>query len=374
MKKVLILYTSVGLGHKSLAENIAHYLGQAGYEVKLHDTLQLQAGFLVSVGTAVHQFINKRLPFIWGWLYSHSDHGWFARLTLPKRIKTASRNYHQVKEIIDSFQPDLVITTQTTPSAIVAFLKQQRWYKGLFGIAFSDYHLHRYWLYDQADFYLVNIEEQKQEMVRLGIDPACIHVVGTTLLPRLQFHITSDDKNVERTILLASGSLGTGLSEKWIVNLARAVDRLPNARLVIVCGKNQKLAKRLKQGLSGTRTIIHGYYSPMAELYAQSDIFLTKPGGLTTAEAFQWQLPILPIYELPGGEKLNYDYLLQNHLIMPKPNSVEPLSLIPIIKEELASHSFKQSLISNSLVVELVQFGKEGQLLCQAVESMFHKV
>ncbi len=54
MKKILIFYTSVGLGHKSIAENIGWYLeqpvspgasrGGAGFEVKFADIGKVQEG------------------------------------------------------------------------------------------------------------------------------------------------------------------------------------------------------------------------------------------------------------------------------------------------------------------------------------------
>ena len=34
MKKILILYTSVGLGHKVIAENMGFYLSRGGYDVR----------------------------------------------------------------------------------------------------------------------------------------------------------------------------------------------------------------------------------------------------------------------------------------------------------------------------------------------------
>ena len=43
-KKILILYTSVGLGHKTLAENIGWQLQQEGMEVKLADIGKVQKG------------------------------------------------------------------------------------------------------------------------------------------------------------------------------------------------------------------------------------------------------------------------------------------------------------------------------------------
>lgn len=375
-KKILILYTSVGLGHKSIAENIGYHLEQAGYQVKLHDVLQLQAGPLVNIGTVIHQFIGRRLPFLWHWLYASADHGWFGKLTSSSRVKVASRNYQQTKKIVDEFQPDLVITTQTSASAIIQYLKQQNWYHGLFAIAFSDYHLHRFWLYEAADYYLVNIQEQKDEMIRLGLPADRIFVLGMTLLPRLGIDPTAVRQNLglmpdDNVVLLTSGSLGTGLSTQWLEELEQALTQLP-AKLVIVCGKNNQLRDLLQKKLQSA--MVFGFYQPMAELYAISDIMLTKPGGLMVAEALQWHLPMLITYWLPGQEGINYDYLVQHKLLIQKPASVEPQKIVPLIAEELSHRQFRQSLISNPALVELVRLEREGQALIQAVNSMFHKV
>jgi processive 1,2-diacylglycerol beta-glucosyltransferase len=378
-KKILILYTSIGLGHKSIAQNMGHHLEQAGYEVKLFDVLQLQAGRLVSISAFVHKTINQSFPFVWKWLYVHANQGWFSDLTLPNRVKVAGRNYEHVKKVVDDYQPDLVIATETSASAIIQYLKQQGWYTNLFAIAFSDYHLHRYWLYDAADFYLANIEDQKQEMVHLGISPDKIYVLGMTLRPQVPVDVVTvrdklGIKTGEQVVLIASGSLGIGLSATWITELASKVSSKLQARSIIVCGKNTQLQEQLTQRLKNTGAIVLGFYKPLAELYAISDILLTKPGGLTVAEALQANLPLLITHWLPGQEEINYNYLRSKKLIMSQPNAAELDQLLPVIAQELQAHSFKQSLSSNPALVKLTHQGQEGQALVQAIKQRFNEV
>jgi processive 1,2-diacylglycerol beta-glucosyltransferase len=380
MKKILILYTSIGLGHKSIAENMGFHLSKAGYEVKLHDILQLQAGKLVNITTSMHQFINRRLPFIWKWLYVHMHKGWLMKLTQGSRVKVASKNYSQIKKVADEFQPDLVVSTQTTGSAVMQYLKQQGWYKGLFGIGFSDYHVHRFWLYPSADFYLANIDEQKQEMIEMGIAAEKIFVVGVTLKPlavvnkdgvRQRLGIAQEEK----VILIASGSLGTGMSVGWLRELTEEITKaVGQARPIIVCGKNQKLYHELKEKITNPKVLIFGYYSPLAELYTISSIFITKPGGLTVAETLQIGLPLLITHWLPGQEELNYYYLQNNRLIMPEPKDLKPSNLAEIAMKEIASGEFTTSLISNPKRLELTQVGREGEVLKKIVKEVFHEV
>lgn len=340
MKKILVLYTSHTLGHKVIGENIGYYLEQVGHEVKYVDVLKVQAGRLVAWSANIHRFINRYLPFVWGFLYKSK---WITDISLKYRLKVAAKNHLQTLAVVQEFHPDVVIATQVTASGIVAFLKQEKLFTGKFGIAFSDFHLHRYWLYKQADFYLANVIEQKQEMISLGIEPEKIFVCGVILRPQTpvkiievksKFGINPSDK----VILMASGSFGFGLNEYLI----RQLNQKTNYKIIVVTGKNKKEKQRLEKVFAGTNVIILGFYSPMEELYAVADLFVTKPGGLSVSEALRWRLPMMVVYMLPGQEELNYNYLLGKGLILS-----ESVAATRAIAAELGQGAFKKSLLIN---------------------------
>ena len=346
MKKILILHTSVGLGHKSIAENISATLVDAGFVVQLEDILKVEQGRLVSISTALHGFINQSVPWLWAWLYQSE---WFTNLTLPYRTWVAGKNYQNTKMVIDGFQPDCIISTQTSASAVVAYLKQKGLYKGQFGIAFSDFHLHKYWLYQEANFYLVNIDEQKQGMVELGIDQRKIFVCGIMLPKKVAVNASEIRQKLRippenKIMLLASGSMGLKINENFISYFSKK----EGITTIVVCGKNQKTYDNLSKQFLGTNCIILGYYKPMSELYVIADLFITKPGGLSIAEALAWKLPILISHLLPGQEELNYEYLLDNGLVMP-----EPFALEASAEEELATGSFRADIQKNEALSKI---------------------
>ena len=359
-KKVLILYTSIGLGHKSIAENIGFYLGQTGFEVELYDAHKLQDGFLASWGGKLYQILISKLPFIWDWLHSTK---WFITLTLPYRTKVAAHNYKETLAVIRKIQPDVIISAHNTASAMVSYLKQQGLYKGAFGIAFSDFYLHRFWLFENCDFYLANIEKQKQEMAALGISPAKVFVCGITLKPKAEISKSGIRNKLgipeqNKIILFSSGSQAIGLDKSLLPKLAN----LKDVSSIVVCGKDEKLAEELKIKFQGTNIIPFGYYSPMDELYAVSDLYLSKPGGLSIAEALLWRLPTLIFYILPGGEPFNYKYLVENNLVMPKTSD-----LLGAVLEELKTSNFKHQLINNPKLEQLLG---DGDMVIQAVNSV----
>lgn len=384
MKKVLILHTSVGLGHKSIAENIAYHLQAHGYEVRLYDIASLEPGKFADSLVGLHQFINRRLPWLWNWLYKSSIiNAFIGSLRLPLAARQSGGTF----KVIIQFQPDLVITTQTTASAVVAYLKQKGLYKNLFAIAFSDYHLHPFWLYEQADFYLANTLEQKSAMMLLAVPAEKIFVCGVTLKSKPQADISAIKKRLgigrsDKVVLFASGSLGVGglKSEVLKILISRLKERLAaygwGLKFFVLCGKNQNLRKLLKNKLGGMAEVL-GFYGPMSELYAVADLFITKPGGLTVAESLQWNLPMLVTHLLPGQEEMNYKYLKDQGLIIPGLHLSESSLIDFILGEtcrELLSQNFKHSLQANPSKYAVIDGKHAGAACLEAIYEMFHRV
>lgn len=372
-QKILILYTSHGMGHKMIAENIGWHLEQAGHTVKLGDLLQIQGGKLVNIASPIHKFINAHMGWFWKFLYTNKT---FTNLTLPLRVKVAAKNSEKVLEMINDFQPDVVLVTQGSFAAVVAHLKQIGAYHGEFGIAFSDYHLHRYWLHDEADFYLVNIPEQKSEMMRLGISGEKIFVIGITLKPltivnplavRSKLGLLSND----HLVILGIGGLGIGLSVKQIKSLADALLHQSRARgkklvLAVICGKNEKLYRQLS-AFNLPHVKVFAYYMPLSELYQVADAYITKPGGLSIAEALAYRLPILLTHFLPGQEELNLYYLTSRELVMAYIPIIMPEMVAHRVMEEIVTGEFKKKLAQNPLIDQLSP--TDGRRLTIAFDS-----
>lgn len=383
MKKILILYTSVGLGHKVIAENMGFYLSRAGYDVRLEDILEVQSGKLVTVTTALHKFVNNRLPWLWKFLYTSKL---FTDLTLPARLRVAGKNHTRTKKLIDEFNPDLVICTQTTASAILAYLKQQGLYKNLFAITFSDYHLHRYWLYNEADFYFANTDEQKTEMVALGINENKIFVCGITIQPKPEIDTFAVKekfgiKDGQKVMVVASGSQGIGPAAAWYKNFLEEVLKLTSSwqfapKIIVVCGQNEKLQAQLSSFFKASNISILGFYKPMAELHSVSNLFVSKPGGLSFAESLLWCVPMLIYYVLPGQEEMNLPYLSGHKLVLPIATQL-PMRAIQAAAQAvtaLEDGGFAKHLRNSPDRLHLLGLESTPSLVEKAVNTMFHKV
>jgi processive 1,2-diacylglycerol beta-glucosyltransferase len=69
---------------------------------------------------------------------------------------------------------------------------------------------------------------------------------------------------------------------------------------------------RVTAATSGdSRFCVIGYSDRMHELMHISDLFIGKPGGLTTSEALACGLPMVIFSPIPGQEERNSDHLLE---------------------------------------------------------------
>lgn len=314
-KKILVLYTAHTVGHQRIAENISYWLAQAGAQIELREVLKSNPSPAVKYFLRVHLWVNTHAPWLWKFLYLWGF--WFTMM--PLRLPVAWFQKKEIEKIVTETRPDVVLTTQTSPSAVLSVLKREGRYSGLWGIAFSDYHFHRGWVYPRADFYLTNIDTQTARLTSLGVSEKKIFRVGFALPPlpvskraelREQFAIPHDSK----VLLVGSGSLGVRLPKDLLSLCDQIVVALSKqgvtARVVVACGRSAEVLTELQQAQSTRPWLMPvSYYDPMSDLYQIADVFMTKPGGLSVAEAGQFGLPLVITHTLPGQEDLNLAYL-----------------------------------------------------------------
>jgi processive 1,2-diacylglycerol beta-glucosyltransferase len=82
---------------------------------------------------------------------------------------------------------------------------------------------------------------------------------------------------------------------------------------VIVCGRNEEMQDdivKLVKSRPGDFRVL-GYTKEIPQLMAASTMILSKPGGMTTAEALARGLPMMILDPIGGQEERNADVLLE---------------------------------------------------------------
>lgn len=244
--------------------------------------------------------LTRYVPSAYRRLYHTSVKG-----TARKLVRTV---FHRpVWEAIESFQPTAIIATHPFPGAVAAHLRRSGRLPAVVGMAVTDFCPHPFWVEPGVDRYFVPSEAAAQRLLSLGVDPIAIRVTGIPIRP--EFEPRRPAGREVRRVLVMGGSLGLGP----IVEAVRSLTTLPQRHLAVtvVAGTNEHLAEQLRNLCAGDgRFEILGFTDQIPRLMAESDLLITKPGGVTCAEALACGLPMLLLSPLPGHEEENAVYLV----------------------------------------------------------------
>jgi processive 1,2-diacylglycerol beta-glucosyltransferase len=222
--------------------------------------------------------------------------------------------------MLQDYQPDLTVCTHFLPAGILSWLTAEDRIANPPAIVVTDFDVHAMWLCRNYAHYFVALDETREHLAKLGIDPARISVTGIPIDPLFaetrsnramrEKHNLDPDRT---TILVSAGGFGVGPMEHLLTAL---LDLRSPAQVVAICGRNAELKKQMEELVESrpeatTKVMVLGYTTEMHELMAASDILLGKPGGLTTSEALANGLVFVIVNPIPGQEERNSDHLLE---------------------------------------------------------------
>lgn len=343
-KRVLLMYISKNSGHHHATIAIENSLRQAsgGIETLNINALAYTNPILGNIINKTYMSVIKRKPEVWGYLY---DNPKVVQKTQHWKESVNRHGSDKLRGILQSFKPHAVVCTQAFPCGIMAeYKKSVDPGIKLFGVL-TDYAPHSYWTYDAVDAYFVPSEDTGQRLVDNGISAEKIKNYGIPIEAR--FNNFLDKKPLYdkwglvkgvTTVLLMGGSQGLGP----IREMAAALNKInPPLQLVVICGDNRKLYRALKkiQRTVKKNFIVLPYVEEVDEVMELSDIVITKPGGITTAEALAKGLCMLIVNPIPGQEMMNAEFLLKNKVAI-KAKSYHDVA---VLVEELVRSQVKLS-------------------------------
>lgn len=343
-KNVLILYISLSSGHHKAAQAIEKGIRILNKDINVFaiNSFNYTNPILEKIINKTYLGIIKNRPEVWEYLYDN-----------PKVIKRTHRlkdlihkyNSGRLKKLIDEFLPDVIVCTQAFPCGMVAdYKKSFACSIPLVGVL-TDFAPHSYWIYDEVNFYCVPSEYTARKLSLSGVSTQRIKVSGIPIDPA--FALRQDRPTILTqigldtklpTILVMGGGQGLGPIKEivWQLNKIRA-----SLQLIILAGTNKRLFNWLNSKLRylKKKVLIYSYVDNVHTLMRSSDIVITKPGGLTSAEAMSQGLPIVIINPIPGQEVNNARFLLGEGVAV-KAQDVEDIRLLI---EELIANPYKLS-------------------------------
>ena len=315
-KRVLILSASAGTGHVRAADALAKsFAGQPEVEAVEHlDALDYTNKLFHNFYSKLYLNLVKTAPEVLGWAYKASDEPW---KTDAMRLRLDRLQARRLVQFIRRFRPDIVICTHFMPTGIIAHLIEKGVIQTHLSVVVTDMDMHAMWLSRTFHRYFVALEETKAHLLALGLPPERITVSGIPVDPVFAEPVNRTELrkslglDPERfTLLFSAGAYGVSPAEFVVTKLQQM--RHP-IQTIVICGKNEDLLARVQAlvGADNPHFKVLGYTRQMHDLMKISDLYLGKPGGLTTAEALACGLPMAIMSPIPGQEERNSDHLLE---------------------------------------------------------------
>jgi processive 1,2-diacylglycerol beta-glucosyltransferase len=308
MSKILILSASTGHGHNQAANSLKQELEASHYQVTIVEPLKEEGRIMDMLIDDGYNILARKLPKMYGRLYRMTGRKLVNKSVITFFNMTLSST---ISQLAKEHKPDLLIVTHPLFVNVVSFLKASGRINLPFIAVVTDYMAHRFYVNKHVDAYIVGSSYTKDTLIEKGVLENKIFTYGIPV--RKEFREPrSVDKDSIFTLLLMGGGMGIPYLKKCLGEILKNNHEF---RIFVVCGNNQKLKNELEEkyadSFKGKEVKIFGFTPNIAELMDQSDIIITKPGGLTVTEAINKNIPIIIPYFIPGQEEENTKILLK---------------------------------------------------------------
>lgn len=315
--KILVLTVLAGMGHLRAAQAIEEALRNLSekVETKCIDPLKLASPKLSEFLNRFYLWVIKSpLHHFWGFLYENSL---LSSSCSPFRWFISKKYAQGIREIVKEFEPDVIVSTHPFATAGAGLLKKKNFIECPLVSCATDFDVHPFGICHEVDIFIVPDITISGYLQKKGISRERIGILGIPITLEFSQKKTKEElreklglKQDLPIILLLSGGFGVGPIEEVVVSFKDFGDI---AQLVVVAGKDGILKERLEEIRSGigAQIKVFGYIENMEELMGASDLAITKPGGLSTAEALAKKLPLILLDPIKGQEVKNFKHLVK---------------------------------------------------------------
>lgn len=316
----LILSCGTGGGHNSACAAIGQALLTRGHRVKTLNPYLLRGEKTADTVNNAYIRLAQKAPSAFGMVYRLGN--------AYRRLPFASPVYHVNRRMVPYMEEflrdnpcDAIVMTHLFPAEIITNMKRLGMPVPKTYFIATDYTCIPFTEETDCDYYVIPARELTQEFVSRGIPEERIVPLGIPV--QRQFCEETDRREArkrlglepeKRYILVAGGSIGAGQIQQIVPLLLEHYG--DTVRLIVVCGNNRALYQSLEQAYADRCTCL-GYTTQMADYMHACDLFVSKPGGLSSTEAAVAGAALIHITPIPGCETSNMDFFARNGMCLP---------------------------------------------------------
>jgi len=314
--RVLILSCNTGGGHNACGEAIRQAFEAAGNTCVSADALQFTSNKLSKFMSWGHTTMYRRIPKLFRFGYGYAENHPKMMREDAAVVKLLTGGAQQLHSFLAAGGYDTVICTHVFAGLLLRRALDN--YPMPIKTAFvaTDYTCSPGVAESELDVYFIPDASLAGEFMSGGVTGGKLVASGMPVLS--QFYTRGDKETAKQAagipaahthILMACGSMGCGPMEQLAELISAQL--APDQVLSVICGTNDKLRKDLEQKYGNDPNIrIYGFVQDMSALMDSADLYLTKPGGLSTSEALAKALPMVLIDAVAGCEAYNLRHFI----------------------------------------------------------------
>lgn len=291
--RINLYYCKFGAGHQATARYIQEAL-KNDHELELIDVYE---DLIPELSKLLYSSYKRliRTPQLVSYLSHITQEKAHTPIILP------ILEHHITKRLQAQELPDISIASYSMAAYFLSRYKEKTGASFKLVTCITDFSVHKFWVNEFCDLYLVASEHTKQQLLAYGVEPSKVLVCSLVTSPFKQSN--SEEKTAtERLHVLISGG-GFGLLPKDL-RFYRELSCSLSAEIRVICGSNKELYHKLKAAKLKHCTV-YGYVHNMYEQLAWADCYIGKPGGLSLMEAIESETPIFYLQPSLSQEKGN---------------------------------------------------------------------
>lgn len=312
-RRVLVLTLSFGSGHLRAGRAVAEALREIApdAEIRQIDALAEARWAFRLAYVWPYWLMVRHAPALWDRFFtarvrqrhSRTAPDWAFRLGCPR-----------VFEEIEAFDPDVIVAAEVAACEMASLARRVGITRAAIVDVITDHHAEPAWVKPEVSAYAVADRAVRDQLVEWGAQADRVRVTGIPTdaafgarvdpaATRAQFGLGPD----RPVVLMMGGGMGPTRMDQIADGLCASGERM---QIVAVTGHDAQVRARLDRvqsqhaGDPATLTVL-GWTDRVAALMKCADVLVTKPGGLTTAEAAIAGVPIVMFDAIPGPELHN---------------------------------------------------------------------
>ena len=314
--RVLILSCDTGGGHNACARAIQEAFLERGCHCDVADSVQFVSEKLSKFMSWGHTTMYRHIPGLFRFGYGFAEKHPSMLHDEAAVYKLLTGGTEQLYAYLREGKYDTVICTHVFSGLLLRQTTKEHPLQLKTAFVGTDYTCSPGTGRSELDHYFIPSGSLTAEFIAQGVPSGKIIPSGIPV--RKEFYEQGDKAEAKQKfgidpnhahLLMMCGSMGCGPLEKLTKLLSSSMDE--TMELSIVCGTNTKLQGELTEEFGELPNVhIHGFVKDMACLMDSADLYLTKPGGLSTTEAAAKMLPMVFIDAVAGCEEYNLNYFV----------------------------------------------------------------